>query len=125
MNIRPHDRDNHLIVALVVVCLTALSFAGTVSAADDADSLVNASGVYTLTNLHPDQENNRLYSVNYQLPFLIPVSQPRKSSPGLRPRSSVMLSITCIPFHTSLNRLAFSTRASMKSRASRSPSTKS
>lgn len=39
----------------------------------DADSLVNATGVFTLVNLHPDQENKRLYSVNYQLPYLIPV----------------------------------------------------
>ncbi|MDH3511911.1 MAG: hypothetical protein OER85_13735 [Gammaproteobacteria bacterium] len=46
---------------------------GAATANDDANSLVNSPGVYTLVNLHPDQENNRLYSVNYQLPFLIPV----------------------------------------------------
>jgi len=62
-------------VGFSVVCALAgcLIFAGASIADDDADSLVNASGVYTLVNLHPDQENKRLYSVNYQLPYLMKV----------------------------------------------------
>jgi hypothetical protein len=72
MKIRLPDRHFRLL-ALAALLSAALTIGGVAAAADDADSLVNASGVYTLTNLHPDNENNRLYSVNYQLPFLIPV----------------------------------------------------
>ena len=58
----------------VLVALFAGALAtGPAFAEDDIASLVNAAGVYTLVNLHPDQENSRLYSVNYQLPFRIPV----------------------------------------------------
>jgi len=57
----------------VVAVFAGLFLWAGVVAADDAASLVNATGVYTLVNLHPDQENDRLYSVNYQLPGLIPV----------------------------------------------------
>jgi len=53
--------------------LAVFVISGAASADDDAKGLVNASGVYTLVNLHPDQENNRLYSVNYQLPYLMKV----------------------------------------------------
>src|SRR5437762_14256030 len=35
--------------------------------------LVGASGVYTLVNLHPDEQRHRLYSVNYQQSGLIPL----------------------------------------------------
>ena len=45
---------------------------GTTLAADAA-SMVNAPGIYTLTNLHPDLENRRLYSTNYQQTYLMPV----------------------------------------------------
>ena len=41
--------------------------------AADAASMVNASGIITITNLHPDIENRRLYSTNYQLAYLIPI----------------------------------------------------
>ena len=33
---------------------------------------MEASTVYTLTNLHPDEVKSRLYAVNYQQPGLIP-----------------------------------------------------
>lgn len=39
----------------------------------DGSPLVGATGVYTLTNLHPDPVNMRLYTVNYQQAGLIPV----------------------------------------------------
>ena len=35
--------------------------------------LINTPGVYTLVNLHPDEERSLLYAVNYQQPGLIPV----------------------------------------------------
>lgn len=72
MIIRLHER-HFRILALAALLLAAVTMGGAAVAVEDADSLVNASGVYTLTNLHPDNENNRLYSVNYQLPFLMPV----------------------------------------------------
>ena len=74
MREQANTRNKNLGLAAIGLWLAALVLGGTTaSAADDADALVNATGVYTLTNLHPDQENRRLYSVNYQLPFLIPV----------------------------------------------------
>jgi len=68
-NIRSHS----LGLGILFIFLGVLLFGGTAIAQDDANSLVDASGVYTLVNLHPDQENKRLYSVNYQLPYLLPV----------------------------------------------------
>src|SRR5438128_12546227 len=44
-----------------------------VSAAVVDYPLVGASGVYTLVNLHPDEQRLRLYSVNYQQSGLIPL----------------------------------------------------
>jgi hypothetical protein len=44
-----------------------------VAGADVAYPLVGASGVYTLVNLHPDEQRHRLYSVNYQQTGLIPL----------------------------------------------------
>lgn len=55
-----------------IVSWVILMFSGA-SLAADAQSMVNAPGIYTLTNLHPDLENRRLYSTNYQLSYLIPV----------------------------------------------------
>ena len=47
--------------------------AGVVVFAAEVDyPLVGASGVYTLVNLHPDEQRHRLYSVNYQQSGLIP-----------------------------------------------------
>jgi hypothetical protein len=60
-----------------VIVLVALSllFAShvLVAGADVAYPLVGASGVYTLVNLHPDEQRHRLYSVNYQQTGLIPL----------------------------------------------------
>jgi hypothetical protein len=56
-----------LVLALVLADRTAAV------AADVTSPLVGASGVYTLVNLHPDEQRQRLYSVNYQQPGLIPL----------------------------------------------------
>jgi hypothetical protein len=40
--------------------------------------LVGAPTVYTLVNLHPDEQRRRLYSVNYLQPGLIPMCTPVK-----------------------------------------------
>ena len=36
-------------------------------------SMIGPPGVYTLVNLHPDNQRSRLYAVNFQQPGLIPV----------------------------------------------------
>lgn len=60
-----------LLLATFAVVLAACS---SVEVRDDSgNSLVGASDVYTLVNLHPDESNSRLYTVNYQMPGLIPV----------------------------------------------------
>ena len=60
-----------------VIVLVALSFLVadrvSIAAADVDYPLVGASGVYTLVNLHPDEQRHRLYSVNYQQSGLIPL----------------------------------------------------
>jgi hypothetical protein len=39
----------------------------------DFESLIGASGVYTLVNLHPDEAHSKLYAVNYLQDGLIPL----------------------------------------------------
>lgn len=34
--------------------------------------MLTAEKVYNIVNLHPDEQNSRLYAVNYQLPSLLP-----------------------------------------------------
>jgi len=60
---------------VIVVLALALVFADRTAAvaADATSPLVGAPGVYTLVNLHPDEQRQRLYSVNYQQPGLIPL----------------------------------------------------
>jgi hypothetical protein len=59
---------------IVLVALFLLLTARGLAAAADVDyALVGASGVYTLVNLHPDEQRHRLYSVNYQQSGLIPL----------------------------------------------------
>ncbi len=57
-----------VLVALSVLLANHVLVAG----ADVAYPLVGSSGVYTLVNLHPDEQRHRLYSVNYQQTGLIP-----------------------------------------------------
>ena len=61
------------LIALVALLLVVLGDRLPVAAADVDYPLVGASGVYTLVNLHPDEQRHRLYSVNYQQPGLIPL----------------------------------------------------
>ena len=60
------------VIVLVALCLLLVNLV-LVAGADVAYPLVGASGVYTLVNLHPDEQRHRLYSVNYQLTGLIPL----------------------------------------------------
>jgi hypothetical protein len=68
-----NSRKHLLGLGILFILLGVSIFGGKAFAQDDAQSLVNAPSVYTLVNLHPDQENRRLYSVNYQLPYLLSV----------------------------------------------------
>lgn len=56
--------------ALLFAALTTLA---TGVYAEDIESLVGQPGVYTLTNLHPDENRAKLFSVNFQQPGLIPL----------------------------------------------------
>ncbi len=59
---------------IATVALVLVLAAGVVVFAAEVDyPLVGASGVYTLVNLHPDEQRHRLYSVNYQQSGLIPL----------------------------------------------------
>lgn len=60
----------------ILLLIAAGTFWAASATAQDFESLVKAEGVYTLVNLHPDPENKRLYTVNYQQPGLIPVCTP-------------------------------------------------
>jgi hypothetical protein len=60
---------------LVLLGLLLVSCAGSLSELrdDTGTDLLQAPPVYTLVNLHPDEEHARLYAVNYQQPGLIPL----------------------------------------------------
>jgi hypothetical protein len=60
---------------LVLVGFLVAACAGTPSELrdDTGTDLLRASGVYTLVNLHPDEERARLYAVNFQQAGLIPM----------------------------------------------------
>jgi hypothetical protein len=55
------------------LAFAALLMLATGANAEDIDSLIGQDGVYTLTNLHPDPNRNKLFSVNFQQPGLIPL----------------------------------------------------
>jgi hypothetical protein len=56
------------------LALALLACAGSGSGTPHAfDALVGSPGVFTLTNLHPDEQRARLFAVNYQQEGLIPV----------------------------------------------------
>jgi hypothetical protein len=62
------------VISAVALSLVLVLAAGVVVFAAEVDyPLVGASGVYTLVNLHPDEQRHRLYSVNYQQSGLIPL----------------------------------------------------
>jgi hypothetical protein len=62
------------LVLVSVLALTACASAPKLLTGDGdgEQSLLNASKVYTQTNLHPDEERMRLYSINYQQSGFIP-----------------------------------------------------
>ena len=71
---KPLYKTSLLTTAFLTSFLTTLTFSTSVSAEGaDIASLVNQPGVYTLTNLHPDEARTRLYSVNFQQAGLIPL----------------------------------------------------
>ena len=59
--------------AMLLVGLAALAPAQPGVARDIEYALIGDPGVVTLVNLHPDEKNRRLYSVNYQLDGLMPL----------------------------------------------------
>ena len=60
-------------ITVTLVLAVAFSVAVPAVAADIDYPLIGQSPVYTLVNLHPDEPRQRLYSVNYQQPGLIPL----------------------------------------------------
>ena len=60
---------------LVLVAVLGTACAGSLPELrdDSGTNLLQASGVYTLVNLHPDEERARLYAVNFQQAGLIPM----------------------------------------------------
>ena len=62
---------HRLLRVVAVMVLTGLLSINSVSAMEPKEMV--GKEVYTLTNLHPDEQNQRLYSTNYQLPGKIKV----------------------------------------------------
>ena len=60
-------------LTLIVAVLTALAVTVPASSVEITYHLVGVPEVYTLVNLHPDENNRRLYSVNYLQAGLIPL----------------------------------------------------
>jgi outer membrane protein assembly factor BamE (lipoprotein component of BamABCDE complex) len=55
-----------------ILAVTACSSTPKLLLADGQTSLLQANKVYTQTNLHPDDQRHRLYSINYQQAGFIP-----------------------------------------------------
>jgi hypothetical protein len=60
-----------LLLTLLLISSYSLAKSKEVLDANGVDMLT-ADKVYTIVNLHPDEQNSRLYTVNYQLPSLLP-----------------------------------------------------
>lgn len=60
-----------LIIASAIA-LTACASAPKLLTGNGEQTLISADKVYTQTNLHPDEQRNRLYSINYQQDGFIP-----------------------------------------------------
>lgn len=81
MRIRAVFPPKIILLAMLAIVVTGCGSTQVTDA--NGQSLVGADGVYTLVNLHPDEENARLYTVNYQQDGLIPVcSQVRITDAG-------------------------------------------
>ena len=61
------------LIAFLLVAVSVSAHAGRTIIDENGVDLMKAQKVYTLVNLHPDEQNSRLYAVNYQLPGLIPL----------------------------------------------------
>jgi len=59
--------------APLAVLALFLLVSGVSAAKDSIDSMIGKKGVYTLVNLHPDEQRAKLYAVNYQQLGLIPL----------------------------------------------------
>ena len=63
-----------ILFALMIFCLSINTYAKKPGLVDENGvDLFKAEKVFTLVNLHPDEQNSRLYATNYQLPALIPL----------------------------------------------------
>jgi hypothetical protein len=67
-----------LFVVAASACKSMPGMGGGPSAGPAKYHLVGAPTVYTLVNLHPDEQRRRLYSINYLQPGLIPMCTPVK-----------------------------------------------
>lgn len=61
------------LLALLLIVTSYQVFAGSELIDENGVDLMSAPKVYTLVNLHPDEQNSRLYAVNYQLPAMLPL----------------------------------------------------
>ncbi|MCF8068333.1 MAG: outer membrane protein assembly factor BamE [Desulfobacterales bacterium] len=60
-------------VSIMIVFYICCCIPVSIFAAGEEIDLMSEPNVYTLVSLHPDEQNNRLYTVNYQLPGFIPM----------------------------------------------------
>lgn len=60
-------------IAIILVTTFALACANRLSEIGGHESELSSGHGYTLVNLHPDNQHNRLYAVNFQQAGLIPV----------------------------------------------------
>ncbi len=61
------------LMGILLWVISTTAYAGSNLMDDAGVDLFNAPKVYTLVNLHPDEQNSRMYAVNYQLPNLLPL----------------------------------------------------
>lgn len=66
-----HSRLNVLNIGIVLLFM--LVSTSVFSQGINIDTLIRKPGVYTLTNLHPDENRSKLYATNYQQHGLIPL----------------------------------------------------
>ncbi len=80
---------------IIALCLTALmsttAYAAYKVIDENGVDLMKADKVYTLVNLHPDEERGRMYSINYQQPGLIPLCTEVKFIKGSKKKVVLQL----------------------------------
>lgn len=67
------SRTLRLSALLGATLVLGLSIHGVAIAVESAKALVDRDGVYTLVNLHPDEQRAKLFAVNHQQEGLIPL----------------------------------------------------